>query len=264
MAPRPKQKDTQQMLSITLGAIGFLLVLGLVIIFTMIMIKKQEQQSPPPKPDTSIVTSKVKNIDSTWNVLHNSRMGFDIKIPKLVLGPSRCLASSTSASQAEWGLTPLSFWENEATLLLSTPQKFQGTVPYDGKGRSINNCALIPNSLESWASAKPAHTPAWLIETTRIQKEDELLPIIHQNMGFGCYIKNTHPARQTGVVDIEIAKDPKAESGTTCDLSTPMYMKYAEKKEKVVYWTTTATPTFLTKDGKSYDTEMADSLQFID
>jgi hypothetical protein len=222
-----------------------------------------EEEIEPPSKD-----SEITDLDETWNLFTDYRLGFSIRFPKeMVTFRGSCTWNEDEGSfRPELAPVPVQVFEDTDAVYIAAEYYYELTGERQDGGRSYyDECNPVTNSLELLQDPDAFKEPYWKLVVEDIHDDAELDSFIKERYGPGCSVGEQLPSVQDGVYDVKIQGDGKDLAESKCPLNYVTVVKYFPEGNKVVAWDRGQANYFPADTDYSvvHDQEMEDSFRFL-
>lgn len=224
-----------------------------------------EEKCEVPAADESTTVS----LDETWNQYTNPRLGFSLKVPKIVYHSyGACnwtTANGDHSYRPQVSAVPVKIFEDGDDIFISTEFYYELTDKTQEGGRSFfNDCQRAENSTTLLKDPGNFMEQKWRIVVQEVADEAALEDFLQERYGAGCRLGSQKPTDQEGVYDVVVEGDGKDISETACPVNFRYVVKYSPEKGKVIAWDLGQAVTFWADYAmdQSYDEAMVQSFRF--
>ncbi len=217
---------------------------------------KQENVVPPSEEKDAdreyveIAESLVSEVDQNWNLYQSFAKKFRVKIPKKVVVQS----CESGAESVEVATTVISNFEADYIVP-------EAVFVQDVSGV----CNKIPVSAQNVKDFfKDGSSGHWKIVVADVKNDNEIIDFIKAQYGKGCAMGEKKPSGETGdTFDVEIiTTGPDETEDKICFINWVTNLKFDPLLRKIARFDIGQDGNFYDKNGKPYDTEMAESFYF--
>jgi hypothetical protein len=231
-----------------------------------------EEDTADSEPAATIIESTLEDLDATWNLYTNLTLGFEIKVPKQMgLFNGDCYFNEEQGSyRPKFGIVDTAIFEdgNSTFLVYSQFADLQGeevTTFEDGGQRSdFSECVIVSTTLDM-VKNEEIMLQWWEIKVTEVADEAALLDLVKAEYGSGCELSEMATTDQDGTYDLDIVRDGKHFTESTCPVNYGVVIRYAPELGKVAIWNTGQAAVFVADETYSiyHDLEARNSFRFL-
>jgi hypothetical protein len=230
------------------------------------------EDTPEEVPEMLVVESTLEDLDATWNLYTNLTLGYEILVPKqMALFNGDCTYNEVQGSyRPKFGMVNTAIFEDGNSTFLSYAQyaDLQGekvnTFEDGGQRSDFSECVTVSTTLEMIKNEEIL-LQWWEIKVTEVADETALLDLMKAQYGSGCELSEMAATDQEGTYDLDIVRDGKHFTESTCPVNFGVEIRYAPELGKVAIWNTGQAWTFVADETYSviHDPEMSDSFRFL-
>ncbi len=234
-------------------------------------------EASPPKGEVDSETeatqllatnSEITDLDETWNLFTDYRLGFSIKFPKemATLRGSCAWNQGERSYRPEVALVPVQIFEESNAVYIAAEHFYELAGERRDGGKTLyGECNPVTNSLDLLQDPDSFKEPFWKLVVEEVRDDAELDNFIKERYGPGCSVGEQLPSLQEGVYEVKIEGDGKVLAETQCPLNFATAVKYFPAGGKIVAWDRGQSYYFPADVNYAvvHDQEMEDSFRFL-
>jgi len=213
--------------------------------------------------------SEITSLDDTWNQYVNSRLGFSIRFPKMMMaqyGACRWSEEGNDHSyRPEAALVPVKVFEDANVVYIASEYYYELSEETCNDGRCYYaECAKVMNTLPLLQDSENFYQQMWRFVVGEVHGDEELDEFIKSRYGSGCRLGEKVPAGQEGVYEVGIEEEGGSE--TECPhlhwtYASGFEVRHCENANTAIAMYLNGYSTFLgdARGIVTYDEEMRDS-----
>ncbi len=215
--------------------------------------------------------SEITSLDDTWNQYVNSRMGFSIRFPKMMMaqyGACRWSEEGNDHSyRPEATLVPVKVFEDANTVYIAAEYYYELADETCQDGRCYYaECIKVMNTRALLQDPENIYQQMWKLEIQELQDDEELDAFIKSHYGVGCKLGEKESIEQQGVYEVRIEEEEESEAECPhlhWTYASGYEVRYCENTHQAIAMYLNGYSTFLgdERGNVTYDEEMRDSFR---